>query len=135
MYDWLLFLHVFSAAALVATTVMFSAYVLGAPVERRSLGLANALWAIGGLGTLVFGVWLAIDVDGYEVWDGWILLAIVLWALASETGRRAQLVADAGVSADGAAVVAFDSQAALMHWLRAGFVVALLVVMIWKPGA
>ncbi len=40
---------------------------------------------------LVFGIWLAIDVDGYEVWDGWVIAALVLWfvmgALGSRTGK------------------------------------------------
>lgn len=42
----------------------------------------------GTLGTLVFGIWLAIERDEYQVWDGWILAALVLWAIAAETGRR-----------------------------------------------
>ena len=66
MYDWLLFLHVLTAFALVATVVIFSAFALGAAREPRVLTVANALWAVGGLGTLIFGVWLAIYVDGYE---------------------------------------------------------------------
>ena len=27
--------------------------------------------------------------DAYHVWDGWVIVALVLWAIASETGRRA----------------------------------------------
>ncbi len=135
MYDWLLFLHVLSAFALVATVVMFSAFALGAATDTRVLAVANFLWAAGGLGTLVFGIWLAIYVDGYEVWDGWIITSILLWAIATELGRRAQLgytaIAGAG---DGGAVVAEARQASLMHWLRSLAVLALLVVMIYKPG-
>ena len=44
--------------------------------------------AVGSLGTIVFGVWLAISLDAYQVWDGWVLAAIVLWAIAVEVGRR-----------------------------------------------
>jgi hypothetical protein len=36
----------------------------------------------------VFGVSLAIEVDRYRVWDGWVIAAIVLWAIGTETGRR-----------------------------------------------
>jgi hypothetical protein len=37
-------------------------------------------------------------------------------------------------AADGGAV-AVDSRAAAMHWLRTLLVLALLVVMVYKPGA
>ena len=56
MYDWLLFLHVLTAFFIVGTVVIFSAFALGAPAEPRLLSIANALWAIGGLGTLVLGI-------------------------------------------------------------------------------
>ena len=91
MYDWLLFLHVLSAFALVATVVIFSAFALGMATDSRLLAVGNALWNVGGLGTLVLGIWLALYVDGYEIWDGWIITAIVLFAIATELGRRAQL--------------------------------------------
>jgi hypothetical protein len=136
VYDWLLFLHVLTAFALVTTVVIFSAFALGLAADSRILAVANALWAVGGLGTIVFGVWLAIYVKGYDLLDGWIIAAIVLWAIASELGRRAQVaLAPAPSAGDGAAVAVAPSQAALMHWLRTLVVVALLVVMIYKPGA
>ena len=53
----------------------------------RTLGpTAAALWNAGGLGVIVFGVWLALEVDGYELWDGWIVAAIVLWFVGSGAG-------------------------------------------------
>jgi hypothetical protein len=129
VYDWLLFLHVLAAFMLASTVVTFSAVALGAPTGNRALSVADVLWNVGGLGTLVLGIWLALDVDGYEVWDGWIIGAIVLWALATETGRRAAV---GFRPPDGQPT---DGQAALWHWLRTLLVVALLVVMVWKPGA
>lgn len=135
MYDWLLFLHVLSAFALVATVIIFSAFALGAATDLRVLAVGNFLWAVGGLGTLVLGIWLAIYVDGYEVWDGWIVTAIVLWAIATELGRRAQISYTAlGGAAEGR-MVPVAQRAALMHWLRTAAVLALLVVMVYKPGA
>jgi hypothetical protein len=132
VYDTLAFLHVLSAFALVATVVIFSAVALGAAADSRLLAVGNALWNVGGFGTLVFGVWLALYVKGYEIWDGWIITALVLWAIGTELGRRAQL-GYAGAAGGGAG--AEIRQAALMHWLRAAVVLALLVVMIYKPGA
>ncbi len=116
--------------------VIFSAFALGAAADSRVLTVGNALWNVGGLGTLIFGIWLALYVDGYEIWDGWIIAAIVLWAIATELGRRAQVgYASAAGSGVGGAASAEVRQAALMHWLRSLAVLALLVVMIYKPGA
>ena len=133
VYDTLLFLHVLAAFAIVATVVVFSAFALGLTTDSRVLTVGNVLWAVGGLGTLVFGIWLALYVQGYEIWDGWIIAAIILWAIATELGRRAQVgyTASGGDAGAGADV----RQAALMHWLRSLVVLALLVVMIYKPGA
>jgi hypothetical protein len=136
VYDWLLFLHVLSALALVATVVIFSAFALGAATDSRLLAVGNALWNVGGLGTLVLGIWLALYLENYEIWDGWIITAIVLFAIATELGRRAQLgyTPAAGGGEAGAAITGAPP-AALMHWLRSLVVLALLVVMIYKPGA
>ena len=73
---------------------------------------------------------------GYEIWDGWIIAAIILWAIATELGRRAQ-VGFTAVPAGGEATSAtsLTGQTTLMHWLRSLAVLALLVVMIYKPGA
>ena len=91
MYDWLLFLHVLSAFALFATVVVFSAFALGMAADSRLLAVGNGLWNVGGLGTLVLGIWLALYLDNYEIWDGWIITALVLFAIATELGRRAQV--------------------------------------------
>jgi hypothetical protein len=124
VYDWLLFLHVLSAFLLMGTVVVHSALVLGAPAPAASLNLANVLWGVGGLGTLVLGVWLALDVDGYELWDGWILGAFALWVAATGFGSKAQIAAGEGAA-----------DLARWHWLRTLTTLALLVLMIWKPGA
>jgi hypothetical protein len=63
------------------------------------------------------------------VWDGWVIGAIVLWAISAELGRRAEVGFNA---AEGEPTRA---QAAMWHWLRTIAVVGLLVVMIFKPGA
>ena len=127
MYDALLFLHVLAAFALMVTAVTYSAVALGAATGGRAIAVANGLWDVGLLGTVVFGIWLALDVDGYEIWDGWILGALVLWALATEAGRRAK---EELTPSEGGA-----GSATLMHWLRTVGVIGLLVLMIWKPGA
>jgi hypothetical protein len=144
VYHTLLVLHLLAAVSLFVTIAIFSAFVLGAPRPAPMLAIANVMWAVGGLGTLVFGIWLAIHEKEYDILDGWIIAAILLWAIATELGRRAQaaLTPAAAVRAGAGAgdVDVADrgnaaSQAALWHWARTVVVVALLVVMIYKPGA
>jgi uncharacterized membrane protein len=90
LYEWLLFLHLLAAFALVAGVAGYGVIAFsGTDAARRALGAPSAaLWNAGGLGVIVFGIWLALEVDGYEVWDGWILTAIVLWLIASAAGGR-----------------------------------------------
>jgi hypothetical protein len=87
---------------------------------------------VGGLGTLVLGVWLALDIDGYEIWDGWIIAAIVLWLLA--TGAGSQVSRAVQPRGDNSAV-ALPPAVVTAHWVRTLVVIALLAVMIYKPGA
>ena len=129
MYDFLLFVHVLSAFSLGAMTVMYSAFALGGPAPKGAVTTAQVLDGVGGIGTLIFGVWLALYLDGYEIWDGWIIAAIVLWAAAAETGRRSH----AALTATGTAIA--DEAMVRWHWIRAVLIVLLLADMIWKPGA
>jgi hypothetical protein len=140
VYDWLLFFHLLAAFLLAVTAVTYSAVALGAPASGRTLFVADRCWNVGGLGTLVLGVWLALYLDQYEIWDGWIIGAIVVWAVATGLGesvRKRLGDAEPGVPGAGgvAAPVMVESRVALMHWLRTLAVVGLLVLMIWKPGA
>jgi uncharacterized membrane protein len=139
-YDWLLFLHLLSAFALVAALVAFTtlfATVRGtdAPLLRISW-LASRLWEVGGLGTLVFGVWMAIDSPPpihYDFFDGWILAALVLWFVASGAGSRVVMAytqARAG-ELSGLRTSRFTSQ----HVVMILATTLLLVDMIFKPGA
>ena len=132
MYHALLFFHVLSAFLLFGAVVMYSAFVLGAPVDARARVIAEALWGVGGFGTLALGIWLALYLDAYKIYDGWIIAAVVLWFLATGAGARTSR----GVqpAADGRPV-AIDSRTAALHWLRTLLVVALLLVMVYKPGA
>jgi hypothetical protein len=124
--DALLFLHVLAAFMLVATVVMLSGVALGTPAPARTLSLANLLWDVGGIGTLVFGVWLTFrdDAGDYALLDFWIIAALVLWAVGTELGRRARLLVDEDAA-----------RFAQLHWLRAAVIVLLLADMIFKPGA
>jgi hypothetical protein len=135
--DWLLSLHLLSAVLLAGAMTGFWTLVLGAGpagttltragAERLGRPLAVAVSA-GALGTLVFGVWLAIADDAYHVWDGWIVAAIVLWAAGTGLGQRA------GTAFAGSGPQARRNGIVLQAASSAAIVVV-LVLMIWKPGA
>jgi hypothetical protein len=156
-YDWLLFLHVVAAFAMVASLVFFT--VLSAAlwnVERPAPALllfrigrpAGVLVAVGAMGTLILGVWLTIYVDGYELWDAWIAGALVLWAISGGTGDRVgkhytaarkraeSLLAEGrdGPSSDLVAMVR-ERRPLLLHGVTVAAVLGLLALMIFKPGA
>ena len=135
MYDTLLALHLLSAAVAFITLVLMSAWALGAPIARGQWVIADQAWNISGAGLLIFGVWLALDVDGYELWDGWILGALVLLIVASFFGARARQPVLAALEAGGPGAEPTAAQATVWHWLRTLSVIAILVLMVWKPGA
>ena len=125
MYDWLLFFHLIAAFLLGVTIVMYSAVALGATAPGRTLFVADRCWDVGGLGTLILGIWLALNVDQYDLLDGWIIGAIVLWFVATGLGQIVQRRMASGETS------AVDT----MHWIRTLVVIGLLVLMVWKPGA
>lgn len=125
MYNTLLFLHLLAAFMLAVTVITYTAVALGATTSGRTLFVADRCWDVGGLGTLVLGIWLALHLDQYDFWDGWILGAIALWFVATGLGQSVQR----RVAAEPGANIA------VMNWLRALTVLGLLVLMIWKPGA
>jgi hypothetical protein len=151
--DWILALHVLSAFALMGAVTIFSiAFVVlrGADRPGRVLAVASAIRLAqpaviaGTLGTVVFGIWLALSLDAYSIWDPWVLLAIVGWGVAAETGtpivaafaRAEQLLAERKDGPDAElAALAGSRQASALHWTSTAVALLILADMIWKPGA
>ena len=155
--DWVLALHVLAAFSLVAGIILFWVLVvvgrrIDTPAETLRLGpvakVGNATVGIGMGGTILFGIWLAFSVGGYDLWDGWILAALVLWLVGAELGRRtgaaymqapvkAQELESAGQSGPSAELLALNrtSTGLLLHTLTSLVVLAIIILMIWKPGA
>jgi hypothetical protein len=145
-YDVLLFFHVLAAFATVTVVVLLTTFAIatrsgtapeGLPVLRLS-GLARRLWDFSGLGTLVFGIALALDVDGYGLLDGWILAAVALWVVAAGAGTRVGQAFHEVHKADDRGEVDLETVVRgtrTLHLVMAAAVTALLVVMIYKPGA
>jgi hypothetical protein len=131
MTDTLLFLHLLSAAALFTAIVAFSAVALGARIELGTFRIFLTLFHIGLVGVVVFGLALAIDIDGYHPWDGWILIALGLWLAAGATGDKfAAAYKEAGGERS-----AISPDVVRTHWIHVAVVVLLLADMIWKPWA
>jgi uncharacterized membrane protein len=154
--DWILALHLISAASLVGALTIFSVMIAAlwrtddpsAVTSFMPLSLVgNALVILGSLGTIVFGVWLAISLDAYHVWDGWVIAAIVLWILLGAVGKQtgdgyrataetaAQLVSSGSPRSPELAASMGATRAFWLHVAACVIVVLILLDMIWKPGA
>jgi uncharacterized membrane protein len=129
-YEWLLLFHLIGAFAAMGSVVVFSVLLAGGVrvAGPQLTFLGRRLWDVGGTLTLIFGVWLALDVDGYGLLDGWILTALVLWAIAGGVATRLGFVYAEAEPPNPARV-------APLYAVMAVTVTALLVIMIYKPGA
>jgi uncharacterized membrane protein len=155
--DWMLALHVLSAFSYVAGMTLFWVLVVAVrridtPRETLQLNgvarLGNVAVGIGAGGTIIIGIWLAFSVGNYDIWDFWIILALVLWVVAAAIGRRtgeaylegpkkAQELEAAGQTGANAKLLALNrtSQGLLLHSLSTVVLLLILIDMIWKPWA
>ena len=155
--DWILALHVLSAFAFVAGLILF--WVLIVAVRKTDtpddtirmepvVKVGNAATGIGAGGTLIFGIWLAFSYGGYDIWDPWIIIALVLWAVAGAIGQRtgveytagltkAKELAAAGQTGPSAELLAINrtQRGLVLHAATSVVLLLILIDMIWKPGA
>jgi len=155
--EWVLALHVLSAFAYVGGIVLFWILIVAvrqidtpgetirtAPIVK----VGNVAVGIGGVGTIVLGIYLAFALDGYAIWDGWIIAALVLWAVAGAFGQRtgaaymrglskAKELEEAGQGGSSAELLALNrtSNGVVLHALASASVLLILIDMIFKPGA
>jgi uncharacterized membrane protein len=155
--DWAVALHVLSAFAYVGGMVLF--WVLIVAVRRVAtpaetihmepiVKVGNVAVGIGAVGTILLGIWLAFRIDSYAIWDGWIIAALVLWAVAGALGQRtgvaymqgmnrAKELDAAGEDGPNDELLALNRTSAgvLLHTLASVAVLLILLDMIFKPGA
>ena len=90
--DWIFGLHVTMAALLVGSLVMswivvVSLFRTDTPGMTLSLHrvklVATGATVIGLLGTISLGIWTAILRINIHPWDGWVIAAYILWAIAT----------------------------------------------------
>jgi uncharacterized membrane protein len=155
--DWVLALHVLSAFAYIGGIVLF--WVLVVAVRKIDtpdgtirmepiVKVGNAVIGVGAVGTIVLGIYLAFALDSFAIWDGWIIAAIVLWAIAGALGQRtgatymrgmtkARELETAGQGGSSPELLALNraSNGVLLHFLTSLAALLLLLDMIFKPGA
>ena len=155
--DWALALHVLSAFAYVAGIVLFWVLIVAvrkidtpeATIRMEPLvKVGNAAVGVGAVGTIVLGIWLAFSVGSYAIWDGWIIAALVLWAVSGTLGQRTGVAYMRGMTKakelDAAGQTGPNPELSALNRTTNGIVLhalvsvgALLLVldMIFKPGA
>jgi uncharacterized membrane protein len=112
----------------------------------RLIGPTVPLIGIGSIASLLLGIWLWHE-KGYGIGVLWIWASLVLWVVANALGgiggkhqrkarERAEALA-AGGDAPTAEIRALlrDSRANAISWLAGAATLAILVLMIWKPGS
>jgi hypothetical protein len=151
-YDWMLALHVLAAFSVAAALVLYSVLVV---VGRRvdSLDDIRALFRVAPIGgpligigmglALLLGIVLAIDADEYQLWDAWVIIAIVLWALLGAAGGRTgryysdvQKLAESGEGSEGEVISRLRAPTgATAHLVTVVLFLLLVLDMVFKPWA
>jgi hypothetical protein len=155
--DWIFSLHLVFAATLVGGLVLSWIVVVALrSVERadETLGfnrvgsVGTVCIVLGLLGTIALGLWLAILRTEFHPWDGWVIGAIVLWAIATaaalrsfaeyrKTGAQARRLVAAHAPGANAELTALNRTATGLFFrgLASAAVVLIVIDMIYKPGA
>ena len=152
-YDWMLALHLLAAFAIAAALVLYSVLVV-AGRRMDSLEQTRLLFRIAPVGgpligagmvlVVVLGIVLAIDSDQFQIWDFWVIAAIVLWAILGEVGRRSgeyytatqRLAESGGAGAEGEVLARLRAPTgARLHYATVTVFVLLVLDMIFKPWA
>jgi uncharacterized membrane protein len=153
--QWLLMLHITSAFFLVGGSVAAGILnTLAIRAERpsesayllRLVRVTLPVIGIGSVGALVFGIWLWHEL-GFSIGAAWIWVSLALWVLAGALGgiggkhqekarELAERLAAAG-DASNAELKALlrDRKGNALSWLAGAAILAILVLMIWKPGS
>lgn len=154
MYEWALFFHL--AGAILFFAGLAIAAVGQAAARRRTrpseiavlLRTARSGVLMAGAGTvlvLAFGLWL-VDLTGHG-FDGWVLASLALLGFALSAGaaggqapkrgrRLADRLARERDEPSGELQTLLRSPVSdALNWAAAAAAVAILALMVWKPGA
>ena len=155
--DWIFAFHLLTAATLVSSLVMSwivvvalrSADTPDVTLSLNRVALVGAVGIVVGLvGAIGFGIWLAILRDAFEVQDGWVIAAIILWGIAAvavllsfvelaKPVQKARALASSGQTAPSTELQALNRAwtGLALRGVASAAVVLIVIDMIWKPGA
>jgi uncharacterized membrane protein len=154
-YQWLLVFHVTGAFLVIGGAVFggifnFAALRRERPSEIvvlfRLVRIAVASISAGMVLTLVFGIWLVADLDFVKWSNSWVIIALILWvvanALGGAGGRREKetralaerLAAEGDAPSSELRARMRDPLTLALSWGSGAVVIAILAIMIWKPG-
>jgi uncharacterized membrane protein len=153
-YDWILALHLLSAFAVAAALVFYTVLVVTGRRQSATLDTARLLFRVAPVATpliaggtvlvLIFGVILAIDSNEFEIWNGWVIAAIILWAILGAVGQRTgayytdvqQLAEREGDASEQEVLARLRAPTgAGLHLVTVVVFLLILLDMLFKPGA
>jgi len=154
--DWLLLFHLLGAFSFVAGATVAAVGQLETLRRRKPSEVALLLgvtrWGVllvgvGALATIVFGAWLVADRPYWAVDQAWISWALALWvasvvlgAIGGRPARHTRELAERLVAEGDAPSAELDRAVrdplSLALSSASGLIVlAIVVLMVWKPGA
>jgi uncharacterized membrane protein len=154
-YHWLLIFHMAGAFLVLGGAMLAGVFNVAAMRRQRPseivvlyrlTQIAVRSITLGMFVALAFGIWLVADLDFVKWSNTWVILALVLWVVASalggiggrreqETHRLAeQLAAEGDTPSPELRARLRDPVTLALSWGSGLAVIAILAVMIWKPG-
>jgi uncharacterized membrane protein len=154
-YHWLLVFHLAGALLVLGGATIAGIFNIAALRRERpseiatlfSLTRVAVISVMAGMPiALIFGLWLVSDAN-YRWGDTWIVAALILWVIANALGgaggkrdkrtrQLAEQLAAQGDQPSGELRARLRDPVSLaLSWGSGLAVVAILALMIWKPGA
>jgi uncharacterized membrane protein len=155
-YQWLLVFHMIGAFMVLGGAMMAGIFNVEALRRERPSEIvvlfrlaryAVMSITVGMVVALAFGLWLVADLDYVKLSATWVIVALVLWFVANALGgigggrdKRTRELAER-LAAQGDQPSAElrsrlrDPVSLALSWGSGLAVIAILALMIWKPGA
>jgi hypothetical protein len=152
-YRWMLSLHLLAAFSVAAALVVYSVLVYTGRRKKtleetrvlfRVAPIATPLIGGGTLLVLILGVILAINggPQDFKIWNAWVIIGIVLWAVLGGIGQRTgayytavqELAETGGEGAEQEVLARLRAPTgAMLHAATIGVFVLIVLDMIFKP--
>jgi uncharacterized membrane protein len=155
-YQWLLVFHLAGAFMVLGGATMAAVFNVSALRRERPSEIvvlfrltrfAVRSITVGMVVALAFGIWLVADVDFVKWSNTWVIVAVILWFVANALGgiggrrdkRARQLAEELAAQGDQPSAELRarlrDPVSLAFSWGSGLAVIAILALMIWKPGS